>query len=75
MSSFGDDLSLEEKWNMLIHTMCKFYDTTQCSDAGLVSNWALVEEADSNTLANKSVLFSGYRTPQFQFGSKASHTM
>ena len=75
MPIFGDNLSLEEKWNMLIDTSYKFFDTTQCSDTGLVPNWALVQEVDSDSLEKKSGAFTGSGTPQYEFGSEAGRTM
>jgi len=75
MPTFGDNLSLEDKWNMLIETTYKFYGTTQCTDTGVVPNWALVEEVDSQNLAKQSGSFSGSGTPQYEFGSEASRTM
>jgi len=73
--SFGDSLPLTEKWNMLIDTSYKFLETTQCPDSGLVPNWALVEEVDSQTLSKASGSFSGSGTPQYEFGAEASRTM
>merc|ERR1711982_265831 len=62
-------------WNMLIDTTYKFYDTTQCTDTGVVPNWALVKEVDSENLAKQSGSFSGSGTPQYEFGAEASRTM
>ena len=75
MPTFGDSLALKEKWDMLIDTTYKFYATTQCTETGLVPNWALVKEVDSNTLEKQSGSFSGSGTPQYEFGSEASRTM
>merc|ERR1712232_161024 len=75
MPTFGDSLNLEEKWNMLIETSYKFYGTTQCADTGVVPNWALVMEVDSENLAKQSGSFSGSGTPQYEFGAEASRTM
>merc|ERR1712232_94323 len=75
MPTFGDSLNIEDKWNMLIDTSYKFYGTTQCADTGLVPNWALVKEADSENLAKQSGSFSGSGTPQHEFGAEASRTM
>lgn len=62
-------------WNSLIDTSYKFLDTTQCQDTGLVPNWALVKEVDSQTLAKQEGSFSGSGTPQYEFGAEASRTM
>jgi len=62
-------------WNNLIDTSYKFLDTTQCQDTGLVPNWALVKEIDSQTLAKQEGSFSGSGTPQYEFGAEASRTM
>jgi len=75
MPTFDDSLALKEKWNMLIDTSYKFYKTTQCPDTGLVPNWALVEEVNSQSLGKYSGSFSGSGTPQYQFGAEASRTM
>jgi len=75
MPSFGDNLSLKDKWNMLIETTYKFYGTTQCTDTGVVPNWALVKEVDSQNLAKQAGSFSGSGTPQHEFGAEASRTM
>jgi len=75
MPTFGDNLDLGDKWNMLIDTTYKFYDTTQCTDTGVVPNWALVKEVDSENLAKQSGSFSGSGTPQYEFGAEASRTM
>jgi len=75
MPTFGDNISLENKWNMLIDTTYKFYGTTQCTDTGVVPNWALVREVDSQNLAKQSGSFSGSGTPQYEFGAEASRTM
>jgi len=64
-----------DSWNMLIDTSYKFLGTTQCHDTGLVPNWALVSEVDSQTLANHPGSFSGSGTPQYEFGAEASRTM
>ena len=73
--SFGDILTLTEKWDMLIDTTYKFYGTTQCTDTGLVPNWALVEEIDSQNLQKYPGSFSGSATPQHEFGAEASRTL
>jgi len=75
MPDFGDSRSLEEKWNMLIDSSYKFFETTQCTDTGLVPNWALVKEIGSQSLAKQSGSFSGSGTPQYEFGAEASRTM
>ena len=75
LPTLGDSLPWEEKWNMLIDTSYKFLSTTQCPDTGLVPNWALVEETDSNTLSKYPGSFSGSGTPQKEFGAEASRTM
>lgn len=75
MPTFGDNLSLEEKWNMLIDTTYKFYSTTQCTDTGLIPNWALVTEVDDKSLAKYPGTFSGSGTPQYEYGAEASRTM
>ena len=75
LPNFGDGLTLEERWNMLIETSYKFFETTQCPDTGLVPNWARVKEVDSNTLAKEPGSFSGSGTPQKEFGSEASRTI
>jgi len=75
MPDFGDSRSLGEKWNMLINSSYKFFETTQCTDTGLVPNWALVREVDSLSLAKQSGSFSGSGTPQYEFGAEASRTM
>ena len=62
-------------WNSLIDTSYKFLSTTQCQDTGLVPNWALVKEIDSQTLAKQDGSFSGSGTPQYEFGAEASRTM
>jgi hypothetical protein len=67
--------TLTEAWNMLIDTSYEFLKTTQCSETGLVPNWALVKEVDSNTLAKQQGSFSGSGTPQYEFGAEASRTM
>merc|ERR1712176_1721050 len=64
-----------ESWNSLIDTSYKFLDTTQCPDTGLVPNWALVKEVNSQTLAKQNGSFSGSGTPQYEFGAEASRTM
>jgi len=64
-----------DSWNMLIDTSYKFLETTQCPGTGLVPNWALVTEMDSQTLENHPGSFSGSGTPQYEFGSEASRTM
>merc|ERR1712157_643295 len=48
---------------------------TQCPDTGLVPNWALVAEANSQTLEKQAGSFSGSGTPQYEFGAEASRTM
>merc|ERR1712157_180156 len=75
MPTFGDNLSVENKWNMLIETTYKFYDTTQCTDTGVVPNWALVKEKNGQKLDRESGSFSGSSTPQYEFGAEASRTM
>jgi len=75
MPTFGDNLSVENKWNMLIETTYKFYDTTQCTDTGVVPNWALVKEKNGQKLDKESGSFSGSGTPQYEFGAEASRTM
>merc|ERR1712190_252824 len=75
MPTFGDNLDLADKWNMLIDTTYKFYGTTQCADTGVVPNWALVREVDSQNLDKQSGSFSGSGTPQYEFGAEASRTM
>ena len=75
MPNFGDVLTLTEKWDMLIDTTYKFYGTTQCTDSGLVPNWALVQEVDSQTLKKYPGSFSGSGTPQYEFGAEASRTL
>ena len=74
----GDNKTWNEKWNMLIDTSYKFLNTAQCQSSqgsGLVPNWALVTEKDSNTLEAYSGSFSGSGTPQYEFGAEASRTM
>merc|ERR1712165_181923 len=71
----GDNLSLKNEWNMLIETTYKFYDTTQCTDSGVVPNWALVKEKSGQKLNKQSGSFSGSGTPQYEFGAEASRTM
>jgi len=74
----GDNKIWNEKWNMLIDTSYKFLNTAQCQSSqgsGLVPNWALVTEKDSNTLEAYSGSFSGSGTPQYEFGAEASRTM
>jgi len=75
MPTFGDNLDLKNKWDMLIDTTYKFYATTQCTDTGVVPNWALVKEVDSQSLDKLSGSFSGSGTPQYEFGAEASRTM
>merc|ERR1711997_951512 len=53
----------------------KFYDTTQCTDTGVVPNWALVKEKNGQKLDKESGSFSGSGTPQYEFGAEASRTM
>merc|ERR1711862_205237 len=60
---------------MVIDTSYKFLETTQCPDTGLVPNWALVKEVDSQTLAKQEGSFSGSGTPQYEFGAEASRTI
>merc|ERR1711982_183694 len=48
---------------------------TQCTDTGLVPNWALVKEIGSQSLAKQSGSFRGSGTPQYEFGAEASRTM
>jgi hypothetical protein len=67
--------TMTEAWNMLIDTSYEFLKTTQCSETGLVPNWALVKEVDSNTLAKLQGSFSGSGTSQYEFGAEASRTM
>jgi len=62
-------------WNNLIDTSYKFFETTQCSETGLVPNWALVKEVNSQTLAKENGSFSGSGTPQYEFGAEASRTL
>merc|ERR1712152_75826 len=64
-----------ETWNLLIDTSYKFLETTQCPDTGLVPNWALVKEVNSQTLAKQEGSFSGSGTPQYEFGAEASRTI
>eukprot|EP00586_Coscinodiscus_wailesii_P022577 CAMPEP_0172518660 /NCGR_PEP_ID=MMETSP1066-20121228/290949_1 /TAXON_ID=671091 /ORGANISM="Coscinodiscus wailesii, Strain CCMP2513" /LENGTH=1115 /DNA_ID=CAMNT_0013301091 /DNA_START=657 /DNA_END=4001 /DNA_ORIENTATION=- len=64
-----------DSWNMLIDTSYKFLETTQCPDTGLVPNWAIVTEMDSQTLEKYPGSFSGSGTPQYEFGAEASRTM
>jgi len=64
-----------ETWNMVIDTSYKFLETTQCPETGLVPNWALVREVNSQTLAKQSGSFSGSGTPQYEFGAEASRTL
>merc|ERR1711971_404173 len=64
-----------ETWNLLIDTSYKFLETTQCPDTGLVPNWALVKEVNSQTLAKQEGSFSGSGTPQYEFGAEASRTL
>jgi len=64
-----------ETWNMVIDTSYKFLETTQCPDTGLVPNWALVKEVNSQTLAKQEGSFSGSGTPQYEFGAEASRTI
>lgn len=74
----GDNKSWDDKWNMLIDTSYKFLKTAQCptsQGSGLVPNWALVQEKDSNTLETYPGSFSGSGTPQYEFGAEASRTM
>merc|ERR1712183_185122 len=60
---------------MLIETTYKFYDTTQCTDTGVVPNWALVKEKNGQKLDKESGSFSGSGTPQYEFGAEASRTL
>merc|ERR1712176_1748915 len=64
-----------DSWDMLIDTSYKFLETTQCPDTGLVPNWALVAEVNSQTLEKQAGSFSGSGTPQYEFGAEASRTM
>jgi len=64
-----------DSWNKLIDTSYKFLATAQCPDTGLVPNWALVKEVDSQSLATSPGSFSGSGTPQYEFGAEASRTM
>merc|ERR1711971_1191318 len=64
-----------ETWNIVIDTSYKFLETTQCPETGLVPNWALVREVNSQTLAKQSGSFSGSGTPQYEFGAEASRTL
>jgi len=75
MPDFGDNLNVADKWNMLIDTTYKFYETTQCAETGIVPNWALVKESTGSTLAKQSGSFSGSGTPQYEFGAEASRTL
>jgi len=75
LPDFGDNISLEEKWNMLIDTSYAFLKTTQCPNTGLVPNWALVREVDSQTVEKQGGSFSGSGTPQYEFGAEAGRTM
>ena len=65
----------QNSWNSLIDTSYKFLSTTQCQETGLVPNWALVKEIDSETLEKESGTFSGSGTPQYEFGAEAGRTM
>ena len=42
-----------DSWNSLIETSYKFFETTQCPGTGLVPNWALVKEINSQTMAKQ----------------------
>ena len=75
LPNFGNSLSLEENWNMVIDTSYKFLETTKCPDSSVVPNWALVQETDATTLTKFPGSFSGSGTPQYEFGSEASRTM
>jgi len=75
MPDFGDNLSLGDKWNMLIDTTYNFYKTTQCTETGVVPNWALVKEVSNSSLEKQIGSFSGSGTPQYEFGAEASRTL
>ena len=75
LPNFGNNLSLEENWNMVIDTSYKFLETTKCPDSSVVPNWALVKETDATQLEKFPGSFSGSGTPQYEFGSEASRTM
>ena len=65
----------EDSWNNVIDTSYKFFKTTQCPGTGLVPNWALVKEINSQTLVKNTGSFSGSGTPQYEFGAEASRTI
>mmetsp|Transcript_31137 Transcript_31137/g.41553 ORF Transcript_31137/g.41553 Transcript_31137/m.41553 type:complete len:200 (+) Transcript_31137:1185-1784(+) len=76
LPNFGDGLSIKERWNKLMMTSYRYLDITQCSDIGIVANWATVSENDvDGSLLPQRTSFSGSGTPQYEFGSEASRTM
>jgi len=75
MPNFDDGLSLESRWDQVIRTSYAFLDHAQCTDTGLVPNWAMVSETSSGDIELYPGSFSGSGTPQYEFGSEASRTV
>jgi len=75
MPNFDDGMSLHLRWEQVIKTSYAFLDQAQCTDTGLVPNWAMVSETSSGDIELFSGSFSGSGTPQYQFGSEASRTI
>eukprot|EP00566_Odontella_aurita_P036575 CAMPEP_0113569684 /NCGR_PEP_ID=MMETSP0015_2-20120614/24549_1 /TAXON_ID=2838 /ORGANISM="Odontella" /LENGTH=821 /DNA_ID=CAMNT_0000472379 /DNA_START=510 /DNA_END=2972 /DNA_ORIENTATION=- /assembly_acc=CAM_ASM_000160 len=67
--------SLTQAWDMLIDTSYKALTVAQCPSNGLVPNWALFAEVDSQTLGTHQGYFFSSGTSQYEFGADASRTM
>jgi chitinase len=75
MPYFGDGLSLSERWDKTIDTSYKFVKASQCSNIGVVPNWAMAKEESDGSVSIFPGSFSGSGTPQYEFGAEASRTI
>lgn len=76
MPNFDDGISdMETRWSRVIETSYNYINSAQCSDAGLVPNWAMVTETSPGDINLYPGSFSGSGTPQYEFGSEASRIM
>lgn len=75
LPSIGGSNIYYEEWTKLIDTSYKFLNAAQCSDTGIVPNWAMATELGDGTIDIFPGSFSGSGTPQYEFGAEASRTM